>query len=69
MKAVTTEDIGIGIGTGTLAQEAVLEDRAQSSSPRPRSPQPFLTAQQDAFIRDRFSTTLEDPETGRRIRP
>lgn len=27
-----------------------------------------LSPEQDAFLRDRFSTTLEDPDTGRRIK-
>ena len=27
-----------------------------------------LSPEQDAFLRDRFSITLEDPDTGRRIK-
>ena len=28
-----------------------------------------LPPEQEAFLLDRFTTTLEDPQTGRRIRP
>jgi len=32
-----------------------------------RAPGPRLSSQLEAFIQDRFSTTLEDPYTGRRL--
>lgn len=34
---------------------------------RPNHPW-FLSPEQEAFLRDRFSTRLEDPNTGRRIK-
>lgn len=35
---------------------------------QPQHTQPTLSEQQDAFLRDRFTTKLEDPRTGRWIR-
>lgn len=41
----------------------------QVSRPVSRPNHPWiLSPEQDAFLRDRFSTRLEDPDTGRRIR-
>lgn len=41
----------------------------QPSVPMSRRNHPWgLSPEQDAFLRDRFNTTLEDPGTGRRIK-
>jgi len=41
----------------------------QASLPMSRQNHPWvLSPEQDVFLRDRFSTKLEDPDTGRRIK-
>ena len=63
MRVLTAEDLGITTWEGVEVPVFALE----SSSPHPRTSSSKLTKQQDAFLHDRFSTKLEDPETGQWI--
>ena len=64
MNVLTTEDFEID------APET--HDRPDCETPpssiHMQRTQPALTEQQEAFLRDRFTTKLEDPQTGRWIR-
>lgn len=64
MNVLTRE--GIRILTST--QKTILEDKPQQPETRQFRPLVFLTARQEAFIRERFSTKLEDSMTGKRVR-
>lgn len=63
MKVLTAEDLGIAAWEGVEVPVSKLE----LSSLCHHIGSPILTEQQDAFLRDRFSTKLEDPETGQWI--
>jgi hypothetical protein len=65
MKVPTSEDLG----TAVVPAQPALYTIGIDCSPAGRlHDKPDLSPEQDAFIRDRFSTKLEDPRTGRRIR-
>jgi len=64
MRVLTAEDLGIATWEGVEVPLFTLE----SSSLHPQTGSSILTEQQDAFLRDRFSTKLEAPETGQWIR-
>lgn len=63
MRVLTAEDPGITTWEGVEVPLFTLE----SSSLHPQTGSPILTERQDAFLRDRFSTKLENPETGQWI--
>ncbi len=54
---ITLEDIASPPVTDTVSSPRGLGTRTSS-----------LTSEQEAFLRDRYSTRLEDPQTGRWIR-
>ena len=58
------EDLGLEI----LDVDWAADLKPNEFSPRRRSLQWILTLQQEEFLGDRFSTKLEDPLTGRKIR-
>ncbi len=64
MKVLTAEDLGIATWEGVEVPLFTWE----SSSLPPQTDSPILTERQDAFLRDRFGTKLEHPQTGRWIR-
>jgi hypothetical protein len=64
MKVLTVEDLGIATWEGVEVPLFTLEP----SSLRPQTGSSLLTEQQETFLRDRFSTKLEDSETGEWIR-
>lgn len=64
MTALTDDDPKVT----TLESRQVTDPAPQQTASPPQGIQGRLTMQQEAFIRDRFSTKLEDPRTGRRIR-
>ncbi len=63
MRVLTAEDLGITTWEGVEVPLFTLK----SSSLHPQTGSSLLTERQDAFLRDRFSTKLEDPETGQWI--
>ena len=64
MRVLTADNLDIEtLETGESTPPELLQ-----SFPRPRTVQSMLTIQQEMFLRDRFSTKLEDPRTGRWIR-
>ena len=64
MTVLTADKLGIE----TLEAGEATASESLQSFPRPRTVQSMLTIQQEMFLRDRFSTKLEDPRTGRWIR-
>jgi len=66
MDVMTTE----GVNTAAWNPEThdLTETKQRSLPPWQHNRLPSLAEQREAFIRDRFSTTLEDPVTGKRIR-
>lgn len=64
MAVLTDDDPGVA----TLESWQVTAPAPQQTSSPPQCIQWRLTIQQEAFIRARFSTKLEDPRTERRIR-
>ncbi|MBH0204094.1 MAG: hypothetical protein HP496_17805 [Nitrospira sp.] len=64
MKVLTVEELGIATGEGV----DVPLFKSEPLSLSPHTDSSILTEQQETFLRDRFSTKLEDPETGRWIR-
>ncbi len=63
MRVLTAEDLGVTTWEGVEIPLFTLK----SSSHHHRTSSSRLTEQHDAFLRDRFSTKLEDPETGQWI--
>ncbi|MDH4152539.1 MAG: hypothetical protein OEV01_02005 [Nitrospira sp.] len=57
---------GLELDTRNPHEDLVLE--LPPASAQPLRTEPTLTAQQEAFLQDRFTTKLEDPRTGRWIR-
>ncbi|MBL8073808.1 MAG: hypothetical protein JNL29_05535 [Nitrospira sp.] len=64
MKVLTAEDLGIAAWEGVEVPVSKLE----LSSLCHHTGSPILTERHETFLRDRFSTKLEDPETGQWIR-
>jgi hypothetical protein len=61
MKVLTAEDLGIATWEGIEVPVLKLEP----SSLRSHAGSSILTEQQATFLCNRFSTKLEDPETGK----
>ena len=63
MKVLTAEDLGIAAWESVEVPVSTLE----LSSLCHHIGSPILTERQETFLRDRFCTKLEDPETGQWI--
>lgn len=64
MRVLTADNLDIE----TLETGEATAPESLQSFPRPRTVQSMLTIQREMFLRDCFSTKLEDPRTGRWIR-
>ncbi len=63
MKLLQDDDVGMA-GRNLPEFPRISSDRACPGQEAPV----WWSQELDDFIRDRFSTTLEDPQTGRRVR-
>ena len=66
MERTTEEDVSSEMENSDTTTSA--EEAQPSSPPQQTDWITTLIEQREAFIQDRFSTTLEDPVTGKRIR-
>ena len=64
MRVLTADNLDIE----TLEAGEATALKSLQSFPRPHTVQSMLTIQQEMFLRDRYSTKLEDTRTGRWIR-